>query len=110
MISEAELSKLILLVYEAATEPSLWPKFMKRYTEALDADLAVVQVHHFDAGRSEALAQFGMNPRFNTSYNEHYSKMISVAHLRAKGVPNGLGTPGGGNLSEASDHEVRVLP
>src|SRR5260370_42243100 len=75
MVSEAELSKLILLVYEAATEPSLWPKFMKGYTEALDADLAAIQVHHFDAGRSEVLAQFGMNPRFSSSYNEHYSKM-----------------------------------
>ena len=74
MFSESELSKLILLAYEAATELSLWPAFLKRYTEALEADLTALQIHYFDAGQSEVVAQFGINPSFNSSYNAQYSK------------------------------------
>jgi len=74
MLSESEISKLILLAYEAATELSLWPAFLKRYTEALEADLTALQIHYFDAGHSEVVAQFGINPSFNSSYNAQYSK------------------------------------
>ena len=42
------------------------PHSLKRYTQALNADLTALQVHHFDVGRSEVLAQFGINPRFNS--------------------------------------------
>jgi DNA-binding CsgD family transcriptional regulator len=74
MFSESEISKLILLAYEAATELSLWPAFLKRYTEALEADLTALQIHYFNAGHSEVVAQFGINPSFNSSYNAQYSK------------------------------------
>jgi hypothetical protein len=45
--TETQLLKLALSAYDAAAEPTLWPNFLKRYTEAVSGDMAVLQVHDF---------------------------------------------------------------
>ena len=45
MASETELLRLALKAYEAASEPELWPDFLKGYTETVSADFSVLQIH-----------------------------------------------------------------
>ena len=75
MASETELLRLALLAYEAATEPGLWPGFLKRYTEAVSADACVLQIHDLERRTSVILNGFGLSSPFTQSYNEHYSKL-----------------------------------
>jgi DNA-binding CsgD family transcriptional regulator/PAS domain-containing protein len=73
--SETELLELALMAYEAATEPEVWPVFLKRYAEAVSANIALLQVHDLAAHSSFAISTFGMESPFTRSYNEHYSKL-----------------------------------
>ena len=75
MASETELLKLALLAYEAATEPEVWPAFLKGYAEATGADMAFLQSHDLGRRVSTMLAAFGVHSHFRQSYNEHYSKL-----------------------------------
>lgn len=74
-MTETHLLDLIVAIYEAAVDPSLWPVFLERYAEAVSADIAFLQVHDFRRRRSEIQAVFGMNTPFKQSYNEHYSEL-----------------------------------
>lgn len=73
--NEAKLQALTAKIYEAASDPALWPDFLKGYAESVHADVAAMQIHHLQNHRSEILATFGMTFRFKQSYNEHYSKL-----------------------------------
>jgi hypothetical protein len=42
-MTETELLRLALFIYEAGTDPSLWPEFLKAYAEALNADVTALQ-------------------------------------------------------------------
>jgi DNA-binding CsgD family transcriptional regulator len=89
-LQEPELLRLIVAAYEAATDPTIWPRFLERYAQAIRADIAFLQCHHLAQHRSELLATFGMMQRFSESYNRHYSR-VNVwrehgAHLYAEGA------------------------
>lgn len=75
MVSETELLRLALMAYETATEPELWPQFLKRYTEAVDADFSVLQIHDVRQHKSSVLSEFGLSVPFTKSYNEYYSRL-----------------------------------
>jgi DNA-binding CsgD family transcriptional regulator len=63
------------MAYEAATEPGLWPGFMKHFAEAVSADTTVLQIHDLGRHASFILSGFGINSLSTQSYNEHYSKL-----------------------------------
>lgn len=67
--------RLALAAYEAAVEPELWPDFLKRYTEAISAEMSFFQTHRLGSQNSTIAASFGIVPRFTQDYNEHYSKL-----------------------------------
>ena len=75
MTPETEILKLAMLAYEAAAEPSLWPDFLKRYTEAAGSDFSVLQIHDLGRHESRIISGFGLNDRFLQSYNQHYSRL-----------------------------------
>jgi hypothetical protein len=66
-LTESGLLRLVGLTYEAATDNSSWPVFLKAYAEAVSSQVAAMQVHHFNERRSEILATSGMVPRFKES-------------------------------------------
>ncbi len=74
MASETELMRLALTAYEAAVEPALWPGFMQGFTQAVSADMAVLQIHDLGRHVSTILSDFGLSSPFTQSYNDHYSK------------------------------------
>jgi DNA-binding CsgD family transcriptional regulator len=74
LASETELMRLALAAYEAAAEPTLWPGFMQGFTQALSADMAVLQIHDLGRHVSTILSDFGLTSLFTKSYNDHYSK------------------------------------
>jgi len=75
LASETELLRLALLAYEAASEPEVWPDFLKRYTEAVSGDSSFLQIHDLAGHTSVILGAFGISSPLKKSYNEHYSKL-----------------------------------
>ncbi len=75
MASETELLRLALMAYEAAAEPSLWPGFLKHFTEAVSADSSVLQIHDLGRHISTVISGFGLSSPVTQSYNQHYSKL-----------------------------------
>ena len=75
MASETEILRLALMAYEAATEPAVWPGFLKRFTEAVSGDLSVLQIHDVGGHNSVILSGFGLSSPFTQSYNQHYSTL-----------------------------------
>jgi DNA-binding CsgD family transcriptional regulator len=75
MVTENQILRLALMAYEAAAEPTRWPDFMKEYTEAVSADVAVFQIHDHGQHLSTIFTGFGISSPFKQSYNEHYSKL-----------------------------------
>lgn len=75
MVAENEILRLAMMAYEAAAEPTQWPDFMKHYTEAVSADMAVFQIHDHGQHLSTIVSGFGISSPFTQSYNEHYSKL-----------------------------------
>jgi len=75
MASEVELLRLSLLAYEAATEPSLWPVFLARYAELIGADATLIQAHDLEHHRSQIEVSWGLNPVFQQSYHDYYSRL-----------------------------------
>lgn len=75
MASETELLRLALMSYEAASEPELWPDFLKLYTEAVSAECSVLQIHDIGQHKSTVVSGFGLSSPFAQSYNEYYSRM-----------------------------------
>ncbi len=73
--TETEILQLARMAYEAASEPEIWPRFLERYTEALAADFAVLQIHDLGRHRSKVIAGFGISSPFAQSYNDYYSKL-----------------------------------
>jgi len=75
MATETELLRLALKAYEAASEPELWPGFLKRYAETVSADAAFLQIHDLAGHRSTIVGGFGISSPLKQAYNEHYSKL-----------------------------------
>jgi DNA-binding CsgD family transcriptional regulator len=76
MGSEAELLRLAVMAYEAATEPALWPVFLERYAQALNAEFAFLHLHDYASRRSQVIAaSVGLTSPLQQSYHEHYSKL-----------------------------------
>jgi PAS domain-containing protein len=75
MATETDLLRLAVAAYEAASDQALWPAFLERYAEALDADAAFLHLHHFGSGQSEVLASARYDSRLKQSYHEYYSKV-----------------------------------
>ena len=73
--TETELLRLALMAYEAAAEPSLWPRFLESFNDAISSDSIVLQVHDLGLNRSSILFGFGISSPLKQSYNEHYSKL-----------------------------------
>src|SRR6266571_1320848 len=63
------------MAHEAAAEPRLWPAFMKHFTEAVSADMSVLQIHDLGRHTTTILSGFGLSSPFTQSYNDHYSKL-----------------------------------
>src|SRR5262245_29061695 len=72
---EAALLRLALTAHEAASDPTLWPRFLKDCAQTIDADITLLQRHYLSERRSQVLATFGMVQRFTESYNQHYSRV-----------------------------------
>src|SRR5690349_1269810 len=72
--SETELLRLALKAYEAASEPELWPDFLKGYTDAVSADFSVIQIHDLGKHISTVVSAFGLSSPMKREYNEYYSK------------------------------------
>jgi DNA-binding CsgD family transcriptional regulator/PAS domain-containing protein len=72
--SETELLRLAVKAYEAASEPELWPHFLKGYTEAVAADFSVLQIHDLGKHISTVVSGFGLAAPMKREYNEYYSK------------------------------------
>jgi DNA-binding CsgD family transcriptional regulator/PAS domain-containing protein len=96
-LSEIQLLRLALSSYEAATEPELWPAFLKGCVDGLRADSAVLQIHDFRQYKSTIISSFGVNSHLKVSYNEHYGK---VNVWRNQGFARGRYVAGRTNLSE----------
>ena len=75
MASETELLRLALMSYEAASEPALWPDFLKRYAEAVSADSAFLQTHDLAKRSAVIHSGFGISSPLKQSYNGYYSKL-----------------------------------
>lgn len=73
--SEAGFLRLALLFYEAASEPELWPRFLKAYTEPASSEFAALQTHDFGRHRFTLASRFGLSTPFPQSYNDYYSKL-----------------------------------
>jgi DNA-binding CsgD family transcriptional regulator/PAS domain-containing protein len=65
---------LALKAYEAASEPELWPGFLKRYAETVSADASFLQIHDLAGHTSTIVGGFGISSPLKQAYNEHYSK------------------------------------
>lgn len=63
------------MAYEAASEPALWPSFLRLYNDAVSSDAIVFQVHDLGCNRSDIVFGFGISSPLKQSYNEHYSKL-----------------------------------
>ncbi len=74
MASETELLRLAVAAYEAASEPELWPVFLKGYTQAVAADFSVIQIHNIGQHISTVVSAFGLSSPMKREYNEYYSK------------------------------------
>jgi DNA-binding CsgD family transcriptional regulator len=74
-LTETQVLRLALSSYEAATEPELWPAFLKSCVEGLSADSAVLQIHDFRQRKSTILFGFGVNSRLKDTYNDYYAKL-----------------------------------
>jgi len=75
MATETELLRLALKAYEAASEPELWPGFLKRYAETVSADASFLQIHDLAGHTSTIVGGFGISSPLKQAYNEHYSKL-----------------------------------
>jgi DNA-binding CsgD family transcriptional regulator/PAS domain-containing protein len=75
LASETELLRLALKAYEAASEPELWPDFLKRYTETVSADASFLQVHDLASRTSVIAGSFGIGSPLKQAYNHYYSKL-----------------------------------
>src|SRR5262245_15132900 len=74
-VTETELLRLAVKIYEAATEPELWPEVLKAYADAISAHIALLRAHDFAARHSKISAAFGLSTLFKQSYNDYYSNM-----------------------------------
>ena len=74
MASETELLRLALKAYEAASDPELWPGFLKGYAETVSADASFLQIHDLAGHKSTIVGGFGISSPLKQAYNEHYSK------------------------------------
>jgi len=83
LASETERLRLALAAYEAASEPELWPAFLKRYAEAVSADMSMLQTHDLGRNTSVVVSSFGITSPLKQSYNEYYSK-VNVWRERAR--------------------------
>lgn len=75
MASETKLLRLALKAYEAASEPEVWPDFLKRFAETVSSDAAFLQVHDLASRTSVIVGGFGISSPLKQAYNEHYSKL-----------------------------------
>lgn len=75
MASEIELLRLALTAYEAASEPELWPVFLKRFAESVASDASFLQIHDLARRSSVIVGGFGIGSPLKQAYNEHYSKL-----------------------------------
>ena len=70
---EAQLLGMIAAVYDAATDPALWPIFFRQYAEVVPADYICIQVHDFRHAQSRLLSSYGRETTFE-SYHEYYNQ------------------------------------
>jgi DNA-binding CsgD family transcriptional regulator/PAS domain-containing protein len=97
LVLESELMRLALTAYEAASQPTLWPRFLELYCDAVGSDTCILQVHDLGRNRSDILAGFGISSPMTQAYNEHYSK-LNVWRTSARALWGRLYAPGMVNL------------
>lgn len=71
---ESNLLEMVAAIYDAATNPPVWPVFFRQYSEVVAADYVCIQVHDFRHCSSLALFSHGQTGTF-TSYREHYNQI-----------------------------------
>jgi DNA-binding CsgD family transcriptional regulator len=74
-LTEADLLRLALLTYEAATEPALWPRFLALCNDAISSDITLLQIHDLGLHKSNILSSFGISSPLSQAYNEYYSRL-----------------------------------
>jgi DNA-binding CsgD family transcriptional regulator len=70
-----QYSVLVELIYDAAINPSAWPRFLTVLSQAFES--ATGLLHHYDAGMKTAptFHDFGHDPKFIQSYADHYARI-----------------------------------
>ena len=72
MAYSERLLDLVGLIYESASEPSLWPKFLERYSDAVLCTSTLLLLYDTDqrVGNVEAAAR--IDPVDLRRYNDYY--------------------------------------
>ncbi|HXE61948.1 MAG TPA: LuxR C-terminal-related transcriptional regulator [Bryobacteraceae bacterium] len=69
-----ELSRLVISIYDAATNPELWDVFYREFSGIVQADFLGIQVHNLGQKQSRFLSSHGQTREFSKSYHEYYSR------------------------------------
>ncbi len=69
-----ELSRLVISIYDAATNPDLWSVFYREFSGIVQADFLGIQVHNLGQKQSRFLSSHGQTREFSKSYHEYYSR------------------------------------
>jgi DNA-binding CsgD family transcriptional regulator len=72
MHSEATLTELIGLLYEAVGEPALWTRFLESFGRTLQTPWCVFHVHDLARRQCDVAAAIGFDPEFVRSYEAHF--------------------------------------
>ena len=81
-------SRLIGLIYDAATEPALWPEAMEALARTIGARTGIL--YRFDLGRrrAEQIAGLNLDPGLQPAYESHYCR-IDAWNQRVQSMPAG---------------------
>ncbi len=74
-MTEQELSRIILAIYDAASDPLQWPAFYQLYAQSVPVDFVGVQVHDLRRRCSQFISSHGQPSQFSESYREYYSRL-----------------------------------
>lgn len=65
-------NELVSSIYDAAMDTALWPKFMKRLTQSLNARSGLLRVQDLQSKEVGTCITLGLDPEFQQIYREHY--------------------------------------
>jgi DNA-binding CsgD family transcriptional regulator len=70
--NESLVLDLVGLIYESASEPSVWPKFLERYSDAVRCTATSLLLYDTDRRAGNIAAAVGFDPVDLRRYNDYY--------------------------------------